>query len=480
MRIRAGLVCLLAAAGCRGEAREAGSPAPAVDPASVPGRLTLELWQVRPGVTLADWASAHLNDQIVPDTMDTTGWQSCGRGVSNMEVAGRFMIREAHFVPPEPPADLALPDSASVELAGACVLSAIRVAARATDSSAAQVLQDSVAAQLREAFGRPSADSMTRTARWAFWRRQQSFERGPVKVMIAWEPADAADTIGPRVVAMAWLRDETSDLPLGSGPRYVPVDSFPLDSAIALSGMDSARATELRRLATSRAPDSQGTLQGFFRPMTRWIRAAERLPLPQRAAALYAADQALERALCIYGLCDADDSLRLAMLQRLGARFTWSPLGGTWNSNRSWMSMARVLDRDSPLGNRIFLAQMNRGFDLSGTCARSTEGFRAVIENGELYLERVPDSPIASDVHFLVAEAYRDIVALAMGAGDIYADVSRYQPEAAAARTSALAHYRAAIAEGREGPAARAAWQQAWALMAGFVPRDTRFYCVYD
>jgi len=35
----------------------------------------------------------------------------------------------------------------------------------------------------------------------------------------------------------------------------------------------------------------------------------------------------------------------------------------------------------------------------------------------------------------------------------------------------------------RAGPGAavaRAAWRRAWALQAGLVPQDLRFFCVYD
>ena len=82
--------------------------------------------------------------------------------------------------------------------------------------------------------------------------------------------------------------------------------------------------------------------------------------------------------------------------------------------------------------------------------------------------------------HFLVGEAYRDIVALAHGAGDIYADSSRYGAEAGPAALKAIEHYRAAMRAAPGSEAARQSWRRAWWLTAGLVPKDLRFYCVYD
>jgi len=63
---------------------------------------------------------------------------------------------------------------------------------------------------------------------------------------------------------------------------------------------------------------------------------------------------------------------------------------------------------------------------------------------------RVPPRQQISDkrgdarVHFVIGDAYRDIVALAAGEhGDTYANLPDYKPQAADARTKAIAEYRA-------------------------------------
>jgi len=201
---------------------------------------------------------------------------------------------------------------------------------------------------------------------------------------------------------------------------------------------------------------------------------------PRRAAALYLADQVLERAMCSFRLCERERDPALAPLAALGAAVAWAPLGATNVYRHTWMSQARALSRDTPLGQRIFLAQLAAGFDFSGVCGGGAEAFRKVIDNGERYLARLPASPIAADVHYLVGEAYEDIVGLARGVGGDYADSSRYGREVHDAARRALAHYAAATRAGTASPAARAAWSRAWWLRAGLLPRDLHFYCVYD
>ncbi|HEV2750880.1 MAG TPA: hypothetical protein VGV12_10205 [Gemmatimonadales bacterium] len=51
---------------------------------------------------------------------------------------------------------------------------------------------------------------------------------------------------------------------------------------------------------------------------------------------------------------------------------------------------------------------------------------------------------------------------------------------ATAARSSAITHYRKALALEQTSPEARWAWLEAWRLIAGLPPTTTHFFCVYD
>jgi hypothetical protein len=485
------LLVSLAACG-RGEAARTAisdtTSAPRVQPGSVAGAVGLELWQLRPGVTLGEWKNAHPEEAVSgTDTSAVLRYVGdwCAAVQRRVQIGARVLTRTAFFYPP-PPTDLALPDSVP-DLVRGCVLGLVWVSVVPPDSAGAVAMADSIRTQLADLYG-PALTSPVNFWGSAYWSGGGRFHKGDVTAVSALRETPGAggpDSTGARrmVFAFAFLPSSRVSVDAPVVRVYSPPDTFALDSAAQLAALDSTLWVPLRDLL--HALDTARTIRTPFpdslvRPLRRWVAASAGLPVPRRAAALYVADATLERALCGFMRCDDKAGDGLAPLREIGAAFVWSELGGSWVYQRNWLEQARALDRDSPLGQRILLAVMNAGFDMSGLCAGGEEGFRRVIANGEHYLARVPDSPIAAEVHFDVAEAYRDIVALAGGAGDIYADSSRYSAEAPGAAAKALEHYRAALGAGSAAPTARAAWERAWWLRAGLPLRDVRFYCVYD
>lgn len=489
------LLPLLAACGRSDAVRTAVSDstqAARIDPGTVAGAVALELWQLRPGVTLGEWKIAH-PDEVITDQDSSAvarfvgSW--CAVARRRQALGDRSAARTAFFYPPAggaPP----LP-AGRADLVGSCELGLVWLTVEVPDSSAGVRLADSVGAQLAGAFGQNVAGPVSFFGS-AYWSQVSRFRKNGVTAVAALGNPVPGSGGGPArpVIAFAYLPGAGvgtgDDSPAHFGP-WRPADSLPMDSALGLAGLDSSLSAPLtallRAAATGRHAgiSSQQFPDSLARPLRRWLDAAAGRDLPQRAAALYVADRVMDQALCVYVRCDGREFAALEPLRALGAQFEWEPLGASWVYQRGWLNQARVLDRDSPLGQRILLAQLNAGFDFSGRCAAGAEMFQRVIDNAERYLERVPGSPIAAEVNFLLGEAYRDIVALAHGAGDIYADSSRYTERAAAAAQSAVEAYERAL---RLAPAqsdvAKNAWQQGWWLRAGLVPRGTRFYCVYD
>ena len=180
----------------------------------------------------------------------------------------------------------------------------------------------------------------------------------------------------------------------------------------------------------------------------------------------------------------SDTGAVIRALTSLGAGYVYGELGAAFEYTGNWLRAARTLDPGGPVGELAFLVQLEAGFG-EPLCngPHAGEWFRAVIDEGERYLRAPHDRAYTARVHLLVADAYRDIVALANGAAGDYADPSRYRSEEPAARARAVEHYRAAItAEPGLGPGSRrAAWREAWRLLAGLAPADQlRFFCVYD
>jgi len=81
-------------------------------------------------------------------------------------------------------------------------------------------------------------------------------------------------------------------------------------------------------------------------------------------------------------------------------------------------------------------------------------------------------------VHFIMGNAYRDIMALAAGQhGDTYTDSATYEPEDANARTKAVAEYRAGLLVDEKSDTSRIAKERLRSLQADEAPDDTSFYC---
>jgi hypothetical protein len=170
-----------------------------------------------------------------------------------------------------------------------------------------------------------------------------------------------------------------------------------------------------------------------------------------------------------------DESLRQE-LQGLGARFDRAFADGSYYYNGNWVNEARQLAPDSEGSTLALLIWMSRG---DGCLAGGTEFFRNVISEGNALLQRNIDVTTAAQAHFMVGDAYTDMVALSEGPdpnGD-YASVKLDNP--AESRAKALEHYHAGLSIDNTSEEAKAAWRQAWKLSAGLLA-DERYVCFGD
>lgn len=167
-----------------------------------------------------------------------------------------------------------------------------------------------------------------------------------------------------------------------------------------------------------------------------------------------------------------------AALERLGARFSYDTASERNLYALNWLQEAYKLDSNGQAGELAFLLLMARGFDTSPGCKNGSELFREVLRRGTEYL-RTPHSPqVEARIHFLMGDAYRDIVALAAGQhGDTYANPATYKPEAAKARSNAVTEYRAGLALDDKSETSSIAKERLRSLQAGEAPLDTSFYC---
>jgi hypothetical protein len=181
------------------------------------------------------------------------------------------------------------------------------------------------------------------------------------------------------------------------------------------------------------------------------------------------------------GSLDADTTkgevkLRRA-LQAAGAPYTNSPLGAADVYTRDFLWDAYHADSLGRAGRAAFLELLSLGMARKANCGDGPNGFDRVIDAGERALRAGASEP---EVHHYLGLAYADVVALARGAGDEYADSSEFRPRASTARTRAIEHFRAALAGLSDRRLRREAWHGAMGLMLALPVSETRFFCVYD
>ena len=165
-------------------------------------------------------------------------------------------------------------------------------------------------------------------------------------------------------------------------------------------------------------------------------------------------------------------------LEGIGAQFLYDSTSERNLYALNWLRQAYELDPNGRAGELAFLLLMNRGFNTSPGCENGEELFRQVLRRGTEYLRQRRSADIEARVHFMMGDAYRDIMALAAGQhGETYANSATYKPEEANARTRAIAEYRAGLVLDDKSEASIIAKERLRGLQAGEAPHDTSFYC---
>lgn len=224
-----------------------------------------------------------------------------------------------------------------------------------------------------------------------------------------------------------------------------------------------------------------------------WVESARSLEPAKRAAALLVADRIVVMEEEDSNLEPPDSERPPAeltpsknrskseaqlQLESIGAQFSYDPPSERNLYVLNWLRQSYELDPNGRAGELAFLLLMKRGFNTSPGCTQGNELFRKVIQRGTEYLQQHRSPDVEARIHFMMGDAYRDIVALAAGQhGDTYADSSTYKPENAKARTKAIAEYRLGLALGDKSPASSIAKERLRSLQAGSSPHDTSFYC---
>ena len=462
----------------------------------------------RGGQTLGEWKRLHAGDVVelhAPHMTEQTNENWCARATSEIPLdADRMSMRTVYFYLPPQPDPPVLPSTTDAQtLIDQCRLGFVWTEVDSADPARADALSEVVTQEISAELGPVESNADLFWWDAGKWKRKGLWQQVGVSVATAvtqrpgWRDSDDPKPNNRLLMIAAGdaskinLRYERSAPGAAMEACYARhrEEMSRIDQALAIAAPAGAVDEAIRaaiKIVSVRdgCTDSPTAAErtAIFNAIVPWLDAASTMPQARQAAAFFVADQLLAGSAGPEWRRGESPPIRRS-LERLGAKFAWSPLGASYVYTHAWLRRALMLDPDGPAGELAFLTLMEHGFETSGMCTdQHGEGFRAVIAEGDAYLRRKPDSRFRDDVHLLMAQAYADIVTLAAGGGYEESESARakYKAEAPAARANAITHFRTAYASSSRSARARDVWPDAWRLVAGLPPRATRFYCIYD
>lgn len=504
----------------------------ATDDATAFAQIALnEVAQLRDGVALAKWMETRGKPEGWTRTpekpLQPTDWHRSECLIYSRTdplPSGAEVVRAFYFYPPPAPSPAVLPTWKGQELINnTCVLAIVRIEAEAQSEERGRALDEVVRQQLTKQYGEPASASTT--AEFFMGQGSVPDRAGAAHWTHGADIFSAYDANGiypqnqdPLVnIPLAFVRARLPLVRDAESQPHVFLDSAAaahFHQAIVTAGQDPAlshRMESLYELDTELAAslDKQveemckshcepnelpkpknGDWRAPLLPLLQdWFKALNTAQPAQRAAGLYAADRLLVAFSGVrpgghFGEAGSEnsenqekDKLR-SELEKLGAKFKPGFADALYYYTASWLDEARHLAPDSEGGRLAELEWMAH----AGACGSSgPEPFQQVISEGEALLAKKIDNTTAAQVHFMVGDAYADIVGIVggdSGANGEYAP-SKYAAEAETARARSLRHYRAGLEIDSTSTMAKEAWSQAWHLAAGMLPQH-RYVCFGD
>jgi hypothetical protein len=442
------------------------------------------------GITLGQWVGSRDQSENW-QTSDGKAYVAC-RTYTNTEAlpSGLQVTRTLYFYPPHAPTPAVLPTESGQRLIDqTCRLAELQVRTPTTVYRNGHFLEQFLQQHLGEKYG--PGISLKKT-RYRFEKEAAGWQVDSMKIITDYEPR-ARDNNGASMAAVevsarlpaAYDDEEKPDHGMKMY-RYRSIENDQFQRAIATAALDKAITDRVTRLfeasfaanATPEEPEqssNQESPEAVLPVLSRWLGATKGLTPLRRAAALYVADRLLV-ASGGWGQPEWSDKAQADLrseFEKLGANFTYYDPCGCYEYLGSWLNEARKLDPEETIGQMAVLITLARGGSPKIGNDEQPDVFRTVIADGEWLLAKNPNAANAAQIHFIIGDAYSDMVALAGGADPDYGE-SFTQQEGEAAREKALQQYRMGLAVDSTSENAKDAWLQAWHLRAGLLP-ETRF-----
>jgi hypothetical protein len=452
-----------------------------------------QLGQLKEETCLGEWKRCHPNERIdlflgkdIGEYERWKGW--CARAEERMSLAeGKIAIRYAFFYPPIPPVSYELPKDEEAEgLLDRCVLGLIWIMGPEGVGNGNEI-STSIRQAITSRYGDVSKANIYFVGSMN-WKNSGSWQFGRTTLVSAY----SNDDYMAGQLVFGFLPNSGLDI---SGPSLSSWESrWPktlksVREIMDTTGIEGPARTEMEELLKLNEQWQKGisiskdemTPQRAARALESWLGETKEFSDYRKAASLLAADVVLNEVQHAFGISKPINADVRETLSKIGAHFIdYESPGGGVAYTRSWLHSARQLDKEGPIGDKCFLILMERGFDTSQDCQEGSAQFNSVIAQGEEYLRHTRDQQARREVELMVAEAYRDIVALATGLDSEHANPSDYERLEPEARRKAVYHFRGALFQTSDSQEYRIAWSEAWRLIAGLPPMYLRFWCVGD
>lgn len=459
------------------------------------GWVAEQLALLKVDVSLEQWKQSRPHESIIlfrhGDAAAPSSSNWCARSESRIELGGgQSAIRYAYFYPPKAPESLALPSEAeaSALVDKQCSLGLIWTERLMESSADGQENARSVREAIERRYGGGQSGTKMSFSGSASWSETGRWNLNLTTIVSAYSDWKH-ERYKSRVLAFAFL--PISELHVDgrqffnrglddeSGSPMIRAKEMVLQSGIdggarelmleAISLMVVANQdTSLKKVGPYR--------QKVVKALQQWFAASHNLDVQHKVAALLVADQLLSMAVYSVAIADSEAGKQARQqLKQLGAQFDFFEPAGGYDYLDTWRQQAYKLHVDGPAGELALLMQLEDLFRV-GYCAGKAK-FTEAIQRGESYLRQEHEAKDHAAVRLMVADAYRDIVALAEGADD-NVNQKEYSDLKDAARKNAIMHYRKALADSRLTRMTMHEWNEAWRLIAGVAPHNN--YCWSD
>jgi hypothetical protein len=419
--------------------------------------------ELQEGITVHEWRAHHPGATKIDPASIGIGGECVVLAETATLADGAQIARVVSFNPPRAPSPAVLPSLKGQSLINeTCTMSMVEVEVKVSDEAAGRSVQRTVKQRFDFTHGR-SQDQI------GVWHS------GSIEIINAYDSGTrlAFDTgkpkFGPAAYVWAYLPFwKELMFPDAQNTNDPESDSAQFRRALAIAGVDAALSDRMEKLydllKKFPAPAGDEWRKPLLPTLRDWLSAVKQLGPNRQAAGLIAADRLLttfgsiteSEFQSLFGQPDSSSpeqaELR-AQLEGLGAVIGPSETDGSLSYTGNWLEQARHLSPDSEAGKLASFVWMT---------AAQCQTPEAIISAGEDLLSKGPDARTAAQVHFMVGDAFSDLLLQAGGA--------QGRAKTESARAQALKHFAAGLADDGTSRQARDAWLQSWHISAGLRP----------